>query len=117
MPIPVGRLTGDDARQDESLDRASDHVRPNRDTAFGWALLDLAAEYTSDAEADKKDVGPTHRAVADAWPLFESGQDARAPGPAAYLPPGGGGGSLPASACRTHQSAAACRCFGSPAGS
>src|SRR5262249_21170451 len=45
-------------------ERALDYVRRNKGNVFGWALLGLVQDATSDKDLD------AHRAFAEAWPLF-----------------------------------------------
>jgi tetratricopeptide (TPR) repeat protein len=45
-------------------ERALDYVRRNKGNVFGWALLGLVQDATSDKDRD------AHRAFAEAWPLF-----------------------------------------------
>jgi ferric-dicitrate binding protein FerR (iron transport regulator) len=52
------------AKRQAELERALDYVRRNKGTIFGWALLALVQDATSNRERD------THRALAEAWPLF-----------------------------------------------
>jgi Tfp pilus assembly protein PilF len=60
----------DDKRREER-DRALEYVRRNKGTAFAWGLLCLMKDRADEDEARKKDLLETHKALAEAWPLFE----------------------------------------------
>jgi tetratricopeptide (TPR) repeat protein len=62
---------GNDEQRRAERDRALDYVRRNRGTAFAWGLLCLVQDRTNEDEAAKKDVRAAHRALAEAWRLFE----------------------------------------------
>ena len=55
----------------EERDRALDYVRKNKGSAFAWGLLCLIQDRINEAEANKKDVRETHRALVETWKLFE----------------------------------------------
>jgi tetratricopeptide (TPR) repeat protein len=67
-----GKALGDtDVKRREERDRALEYVRRNKGTAFGWGLLCLMKDRADEDEGKKKDVREAHRALAEAWPLFE----------------------------------------------
>ena len=63
-------LGATDEKRREERDRALEYVRRNKGTAFGWGLLCLMKDRADEDEAAKKDVRDTHKALAEAWPLF-----------------------------------------------
>jgi tetratricopeptide (TPR) repeat protein len=63
-------LGATEAKRREERDRALDYVRRNKGTAFGWGLLCLMKDRADEDEGNKKDVRDTHKALAEAWPLF-----------------------------------------------
>ncbi len=64
-------LGATEEKRREERGRALEYVRRNKGTAFGWGLLCLMKDRADEDEANKKDVRDTHRALAEAWPLFE----------------------------------------------
>jgi tetratricopeptide (TPR) repeat protein len=61
------KTTGETAEKRKAeRERALDYVRRNKGNVFGWALLGLVQDATSDKDRDAQ------RAFAEAWPLFES---------------------------------------------
>ncbi|HMF12752.1 MAG TPA: hypothetical protein VKE94_10615, partial [Gemmataceae bacterium] len=53
------------AKRQAERERALDYVRRNKGNVFGWALLGLIQDATKDKGLE------AHRALAEAWPLFE----------------------------------------------
>jgi hypothetical protein len=62
---------GTEAQRRAERDRALEFVRTYKGSAAAWALLGLMQDRARDDEARKKDVRDTHRALAEAWRLFE----------------------------------------------
>jgi Tfp pilus assembly protein PilF len=62
---------GSDAQRQAERDRALEYVKRHKGTAFGWALLGLIQDRTRQDEEAKKDVQGVHKALAEAWLLFE----------------------------------------------
>jgi Tfp pilus assembly protein PilF len=63
-------LGATDEKRREERDRALEYVRRNKGTAFAWGLLCLIKDRADEDEGKKQDVRDTHKAVAEAWPLF-----------------------------------------------
>jgi hypothetical protein len=62
---------GTEAQRRAERERALEFVRRYKGTAAAWALLGLMQDRAREDEARKKDVRDTHRALAEAWLLFE----------------------------------------------
>ncbi|HKI38357.1 MAG TPA: VIT domain-containing protein [Gemmataceae bacterium] len=63
-------LGATDEKRREERERALDYVRRNKGTAFGWGLLCLMKDRADEDEGNKRDVRDSHKALAEAWPLF-----------------------------------------------